>query len=325
MTAKVGLPDHSLIADRDTPGTYLEAGFGGGFDRGQRPAVIVVDFSLGFTDPAAPTGADMSREIDHTNQLIAAAREIGAPIVFTTIAYDEAPVDITWLRKARGMAALTKNSPLIEIDSRCDRADGDPVIVKQHASAFFGTALLSHRVSHAVDMVVVCVTRPGIGSAEVELRRDTHQGQSGCECRREVRGTVPPSSPSGSPQTPPRGGDGSFRPRTPGRGRGRQLRDRDRRVRSEQTGSLYPRRQNFSRRRHHRRRRHQFAHQDGVRRTGRDRRKRRHGLPDPQPGGPGTLRRQRCPHRRCASTIGAGTPGSPNCLTTRTSGSWPGH
>lgn len=156
MTIEVGPPDQSAVADCETTDTYLAAGFGGGFDRGQRPAVIVVDFSLGFTDPESPTGADMSREIARTNELISAARDIGAPIVFTTIAYDEAQADITWLRKARGMAALKRNSPLTGIDPRCDRADSDPVIVKQHASAFFGTALLSHLVSRAVDMVVVC-------------------------------------------------------------------------------------------------------------------------------------------------------------------------
>lgn len=156
MPAKVGPPDQSESEEAVTTDTYRNAGFGGGFERGQRPAVVIVDFSNGFTDPAAPTGADMSREIARTNELIAAAREIGAPVIFTTIAYDESPAGITWLRKARGMAALTKGSPLTAIDPRCDRAPGDPLIVKQHASAFFGTPLLSLLISSAVDMVVVC-------------------------------------------------------------------------------------------------------------------------------------------------------------------------
>lgn len=155
MPVEVGPPDQST-AEVQLARTYDEAGFGGSFEPGRRPAVIVVDFSCGFTDPEAPTGADMGREIMRTNELIAAARGIGAPVIFTTIEYDEPVPDLAWLRKARGMAALTKGSSLTEIDPRCDREEGDLLVVKQHASAFFGTTLLASLVSQAVDMVVVC-------------------------------------------------------------------------------------------------------------------------------------------------------------------------
>lgn len=147
MSTKVGPPDLQV---------YAEAGFGGRFDRGVRPAVVVIDFSLGFTDPAAPTGADMSSEIEHTNALVAAAREIDAPVVFTRIAYEPSRLDLTWVRKARGMAALTVDSPLVTIDPRCDRRPEDPVITKEHASAFFATHLASLLVSRGVDTVILC-------------------------------------------------------------------------------------------------------------------------------------------------------------------------
>lgn len=152
MTKKVGPPDPSV----DTAVTYARAGFGGGFTKGVRPAVVVVDFQRGFTDPDSPTGADMGAQIEQTNRLTVAARQAGAPVVFTTIAYDANGPDVTWLHKARGMAALTVGSPWVEVDPRCDRRPGDPVIVKEHASAFFGTRLLSLLVSHRVDSLIVC-------------------------------------------------------------------------------------------------------------------------------------------------------------------------
>ncbi|MGO1165989.1 MAG: isochorismatase family protein [Janibacter sp.] len=147
MSKKVGPPDLRV---------YAEAGFGGRFDRGVRPAVVVIDFSLGFTDPEAPTGSDMSVQIENTNALIAAARGIDAPVIFTRIAYATPRPDLTWVRKARGMAALTVDSPWVEIDPRCARLPGDPLITKEHASAFFGTQLHSLLTSRGVDTVILC-------------------------------------------------------------------------------------------------------------------------------------------------------------------------
>lgn len=149
METKVGPPDL-------TAATYARAGFGGGFAKGERPAVVVVDLVRGFTDPQAPTGADMSDAIAQTNRLTAAARAAGAPVIFTTIAFDPQGPDVTWLHKARGMRALTAGSPWVELDPRCHREPGEPLLVKEHASAFFGTQLTSLLVSHRVDMLVVC-------------------------------------------------------------------------------------------------------------------------------------------------------------------------
>ena len=52
-----------------------ERGFGGSMGFGSSPALLIIDFQCGFTDPALPLGADASREIEQTNILIASARE----------------------------------------------------------------------------------------------------------------------------------------------------------------------------------------------------------------------------------------------------------
>ena len=46
---------------------YQAAGFGLAVPRGTRPAVVVVDFSYGFTDVRYPTAADMSAQIAATS------------------------------------------------------------------------------------------------------------------------------------------------------------------------------------------------------------------------------------------------------------------
>lgn len=136
--------------------TYDRAGFGGQVRRGQSPAVLVVDFTYGFTDPAYPTAADMSAEVEATARLLAAARDCGAPAVYTAIAYDEGHVrSLAWLRKAPGMAALREGTRLAELDNRLGRREDEPLICKTGASAFFGTSLATLLASWGTDTLIV--------------------------------------------------------------------------------------------------------------------------------------------------------------------------
>jgi nicotinamidase-related amidase len=140
----------------DVRATYRAAGFTGAFTLGIQPAVIVVDFCRGFTDPACPLGADMDETLARTRQLLDAARRRKVPIVFTTIAYDDATRAATaWLRKVPSLAELAVGSPWVEIDPRLGRLSREPVVAKTGASAFFGTALHAMLVAGRIDTVLV--------------------------------------------------------------------------------------------------------------------------------------------------------------------------
>ena len=135
---------------------YDRAGFGRPVERGDRPAVVVVDFTHGFTDPGYPTGADMTGPVLATARLLEAARAAGVPVVFTTIAYDPGQVrSLAWLKKATGMAALELGSRLVEVDERLGRRADEHLVVKTGASAFFGTALATYLASVRADTVIV--------------------------------------------------------------------------------------------------------------------------------------------------------------------------
>lgn len=143
-------------ADDRTVAVYEAAGFTGGFTLGERPGIVVVDFSLGFTDPSCPLGFDASAEVGRTWEVLQAARRCGAFVVFTTIVFDEgARRASTWLRKVPSMGALVPGSPWVEIDPRLGRLEGEPVVGKEGASAFFGTPLQSILVGRRVDSVLL--------------------------------------------------------------------------------------------------------------------------------------------------------------------------
>jgi nicotinamidase-related amidase len=144
------------VAQPTTAQVYDRAGFGRPVQRGRRPAVVVVDLTYGFTDPAYPTGAEMSGPVLATARLLGAARAAGLPVVFTTIAYDAGQIaTLTWLKKATGMAALELGSRLVEIDDRLARRPDEHLVVKTGASAFFGTALASYLTAAGADTVIV--------------------------------------------------------------------------------------------------------------------------------------------------------------------------
>jgi maleamate amidohydrolase len=142
-----------------TDAIYARAGFGASVRRGERPAIVVVDLTNGFTDPAAPTGADLSDVVAATAELIETGRPAGVPVVFTTIAYTPAEADgdaVTWLTKAPGMRALCEGSRAVELDDRLPVDPRDHVITKKGASAFFGTGLAALLAGLRVDTVLVC-------------------------------------------------------------------------------------------------------------------------------------------------------------------------
>jgi len=117
----------------------------------------VVDLTKGFTDPAYPTGADMSDVVAATARLVDAARPTGVPVIWTTIAYTPAELhSVVWLDKAPGLRALAEGSAAVEIDDRLPVATTDHLITKKGASAFFGTGLAAVLASAGADTVIVC-------------------------------------------------------------------------------------------------------------------------------------------------------------------------
>jgi maleamate amidohydrolase len=141
----------------ETREIYERARLGQSVPLGARPAILVVDFSRGFTDPESTMGSELTREVEATNRLLAAAREREIPVIFTTIGFEPNLKDGSlWLEKAPGLGELIIGSKWVEIDPRLERRDEETVILKKGASAFFGTNLPSILVSQGVDTIIMC-------------------------------------------------------------------------------------------------------------------------------------------------------------------------
>jgi nicotinamidase-related amidase len=136
---------------------YERAGLGASVTLGERPAVLVVDFSCGFTDPESQLGAEMTAEIEATRRLLDLARAKGVPVIFTTIGFEPHLKDsVLWMQKAPSLAELQIGGRWVDIDPRLGQREDETVVLKKGASAFFGTNLSAILVSQQVDTVVLC-------------------------------------------------------------------------------------------------------------------------------------------------------------------------
>lgn len=139
---------------------------------GTRPALVVVDLQVGFTDPENPLGGDLSGVIERTNDLLDAAHGASVPVVFTRIVSshpDYADFGI-WQEKIPRLDTLKSESKWVDIDERLVVEPADHILDKRQASAFHETELASMLVAWGVDTVVVtgCTTSGCIRATVVD-------------------------------------------------------------------------------------------------------------------------------------------------------------
>jgi maleamate amidohydrolase len=133
------------------------AGFHGRAGFGARPALLVVDVNVGFTDPASPLVCELDGVIEAIGRLLEEARRAALPVVYTTVSYGEGDkvAAAAFIDKIPALLTLEAGSRWVEIDPRIGPRSGEPVLNKLFASAFFGTPLSSLLAAAGCDSVVV--------------------------------------------------------------------------------------------------------------------------------------------------------------------------
>jgi nicotinamidase-related amidase len=133
------------------------AGFHGRAGFGARPALVVVDVNVGFTDPESPLVCDLESVVEAIRRLLGEARRAGVPVVYTTVSYDEGDkrTAAVFIDKIPALLTLAAGSRWVEIDPRIAPLEDEPVLNKLFASAFYGTALASFLAANGCDSLIV--------------------------------------------------------------------------------------------------------------------------------------------------------------------------
>lgn len=149
VTAATATPD--LNAD------YQRAGFGARLPFGRRPALVIVDVVQAYVEPGSGLYAQgFVDAVEPNRRLVAAARAAGVPVIFTRVAFDAQGRDGgLFFRKVPALRAFLPGSPLGAFVAGVEPLDGETVVTKQYASAFFGSSLASTLTALGVDTVLV--------------------------------------------------------------------------------------------------------------------------------------------------------------------------
>ncbi len=135
---------------------YLAAGFGNRLGFGEKPALIIVDFVMAYLDPAAPLYAGVEAELKVTEDLLKASRNAGIPVIFTNVEYQAGGKDGgLFYRKVGALKCFDEGSPLGAFPPSLQPRNGELVVTKQYASAFFGTSLASTLRANGCDTAII--------------------------------------------------------------------------------------------------------------------------------------------------------------------------
>ena len=148
---------------------YERQGFDGRLDLSGSVGLLIVDFSIGFADPAQLGGGNIREAIEPMRAVLAACRERGLPIAHSRIVYAADGSDANvFSAKARGLLALTEQADASAIIPELIPAAGELVVRKAVPSAFFGTSLAAWFTDRGVRTLLVGgVTTSGCVRASV--------------------------------------------------------------------------------------------------------------------------------------------------------------
>lgn len=146
-----------MLKNHSDESIFEERGFGKKLGIGNSIAVVVVDLIVGFTQSNMPMGANLTQQIEKSNELIKVAREKKIPIFFTTISYNEENLEDAgiWIEKIEGLKTLRSGTDFVKVDPALDYQKQDSLIEKKYASSFFGTDLLSRLIKNRVDTIII--------------------------------------------------------------------------------------------------------------------------------------------------------------------------
>ena len=133
------------------------AGFGTPLRPGKRPALLMIDFVQAYLEPTSPLYAGVEDTLKVCCQLLAYARARGIAVIHTGVEFTPGGVNggVFYRKLSNLLCSFDKGSPLGAFAPGLEPAADEVVILKQYASAFFGTSLASTLTAQGIDTVLI--------------------------------------------------------------------------------------------------------------------------------------------------------------------------
>ena len=135
---------------------YARQNFGNRVGLGKRPALLIVDFQIGFADPDVFGGGNVEAAVAATVPLLREFRALGLPVAYTRAVFADDGSDTgVFGMKVPGLKLLTDDAEISQIVPSLAPEAGEYVVRKTGPSAFFGTSLSAWLNAKGVDSLVV--------------------------------------------------------------------------------------------------------------------------------------------------------------------------
>lgn len=144
------------MASEETLRSYEAAGFVSAEPSfGRRPVVLMVDMCQAYFTDGSPLDLAQPDVVGACQQLVAAARATGAPVMWTRVEYEPGADNGVWYQRLGVLQAFDRGNPLGDWVPGLEPASEDIVVTKQHASGFFGTDLDNQLRAANADSVLI--------------------------------------------------------------------------------------------------------------------------------------------------------------------------
>lgn len=157
--------------DAEDTAVYEKQGFGNRIGFGKKPALLIIDFINGFNDPDAFGGGNIQEAIDSTAELLAVARHMDMPIVFTSHVYaEDGSEDGVFNMKSPGLAKLKRGSHATKVVDELEPRPGERILEKHYPSGFSNTDLTGWLAQRGIDTAIItgCTTSVCVRATAVD-------------------------------------------------------------------------------------------------------------------------------------------------------------
>jgi maleamate amidohydrolase len=174
---------------------FRQQNFGNPIGFGRKPALLVVDFTVGFNDPALFGGGNIDPAVKRTVRLVGFFRERKLPVAYTRVVYaDDGSDGGIFATKQPRLLILTESHPAGQIVPELAPRPGELVVRKNQASAFFGTHLAPWLVQQGADTVVIRAA-----TSRLRARERVDAISYTARSSRATASATAPSRPTGEP------------------------------------------------------------------------------------------------------------------------------
>jgi maleamate amidohydrolase len=134
----------------------MNQGFSGRVDFGEKPALLIRDFTVAFLEPHSTFSIEREKQVEVTKNLIESAQEHRIPVIFSITVYDSGvAASRLWCKKFPSLQILIPDSPWVQMIPELEHYHFDLINKTPYVTDFYKSPIPSFLSEHQIDTIVL--------------------------------------------------------------------------------------------------------------------------------------------------------------------------